>query len=237
MSNRRVPPPSNICRLATPLTARTVPWSVASGSASTLTFDGLARVDVGAIVLGQLGRDLDARGVDQIGDQLTRVGGIADAILRHGAAEEDAAERHHVRPQRDEAIERRAHAAGCRCCAGDLDGDARLVALSRCSTAPDADGVASWLLTSTSSCASRCRASSSSSRFCLATSAADELVGGGVELGAPDLEARLEQRDFVFRGLHGGFGLGLGDLLLGELQIELRLLEGELLLGRIEFRR
>ena len=57
----------------------------------------------------------------------------------------------------------------------------------------------------------------------------------GIELGPPDLEARLEQRDLVVGGLRRGFGLGFGDLLLRELQVEGRLLERELLLGRIEF--
>ncbi len=93
------------CRLrtsaatATPLTARTVPSRSAPGTASTEIAHLLARRHVGAVVLGQLGGDLDARGVDQVGNQLARVRGIADAVFgHHRARKDDAAERHDVRP-------------------------------------------------------------------------------------------------------------------------------------------
>ena len=63
---------------------------------------------------------------------------------------------------------------------------------------------------------------------------AHELVALDVELGAAHVVARVQQRDFVFGALHRGLRVRLDDVLLGELQIEARLLEVELLLRRVE---
>ena len=101
-------------------------------------------------------------------------------------------------------------------------------------TASDAWFVAARDFTSSSSCASRRRASSSDSTFFCASRRADELVGGGVELAAPDVEPRRQHRHVVLRGLHGGVGLHLHDFLLRLGQLRLRLLERVLLIGRIE---
>ena len=62
----------------------------------------------------------------------------------------------------------------------------------------------------------------------------DELVAHHVELGAAHVELRREQRDVVLRLLHGGVGRHLRDFLLGLGNFRLRLLERELLIGRIE---
>ena len=55
-----------------------------------------------------------------------------------------------------------------------------------------------------------------------------------VELAAPHVEPRRQQRHLVLRRLHGGVGLHLHDLLLGLGELGLRLLERVLLIGRIE---
>ena len=82
--------------------------SRASGSASTQDLHRLARRDVGAILLRQLGGDLDARGVDQIGDQLPGTGCIAgpeSGIDAPGSTMPPKAI--DVGAHRDEAVERR----------------------------------------------------------------------------------------------------------------------------------
>ena len=105
---------------------------------------------------------------------------------------------------------------------------------SPATTASDAWLVAARDLTSSSSCASRRCASSSDSTFFCASIGGDELVAHRVELGAAHVEPRREQRDVVLRRLHGGVGLHLDDFLLGLGHLRLRLLERELLIGRIE---
>jgi hypothetical protein len=62
----------------------------------------------------------------------------------------------------------------------------------------------------------------------------DELVAERVELGAPHVEPRAEQRHLVLRLLHGGIRPHLDDLLVGLGQLRPGLLEGVLLVGRIE---
>ena len=55
-----------------------------------------------------------------------------------------------------------------------------------------------------------------------------------IELAAPDIEPRGQQRHVVLRRLHGGVGLHLHDFLLRLGKLRLRLLERVLLIGRIE---
>ena len=64
---------------------------------------------------------------------------------------------------------------------------------------------------------------------------AHQLVALDIQLGAADVVARVQQRDFVVRRLNRRLRVGLDDLLLRELQIESRLFEVEFLLGGIEF--
>ena len=55
-----------------------------------------------------------------------------------------------------------------------------------------------------------------------------------IELGAPRVRLRVEQRDFVLRRLRLGVGAALDDLLLGLEHLRLGLFERMLLIGRIE---
>ena len=103
-----------------------------------------------------------------------------------------------------------------------------------CTTASDAWFVAARDLTSSSSCASRRRASSCDRTFFCASTRADELVAGRVELGPAHVEPRGQQRHLVLRALDGGVRLHLDDFLLRLGQLRLRLLERVLLIGRIE---
>ena len=72
------------------------------------------------------------------------------------------------------------------------------------------------------------------STFFCASIARDQLVAGRVELAAAHVEPRREQRDVVLGLLHRRVGLHLDDFLLGLGQLRFRLLERELLIGRIE---
>ena len=150
-----------------------MPCEISVGSASTGHVYRLTRVDICAVVLGQFGRDLDARGVDEIGNELSRVGGIANADtpawVRRSRSPPNAIMLGLTVTKPSKGARTRRLSMLRR---GDLDGDARLVALL--APAPlrmRASGLARWLFTSCSSCASRWRASSSSSRFCFATMA------------------------------------------------------------------
>ncbi len=134
---------------------------------------------------------------------------------------------------RDEAVERRAHLQVVDVAACDLDGHLRLVALlaqdrGRC------DRRLALALDVHLELREALARFFEQQQVLRREHGADQLVVLRVELGAPHVEARLQQRDFVFGRLHRGFGLGLGNLLIGELQVELGLLERELLLGRIE---
>ena len=103
-----------------------------------------------------------------------------------------------------------------------------------CATAIDAWLFAARDLTSSLSCASRrCASSSDSTFFCAATAAMNSLPITSSSAAA-HVELRREQRDVVLRLLHGGVGRHLRDFLLGLGNFRLRLLERELLIGRIE---
>ncbi len=103
-----------------------------------------------------------------------------------------------------------------------------------CTTASDAWFVAARDLTSSSSCASRRCASSSDRRFFCASIAPTNSLPDDVELGAADVEARGQQRHFVLRRLRRGVRLHLDDFLLRLGDLGLRLVDRELLIGRIE---
>ena len=62
----------------------------------------------------------------------------------------------------------------------------------------------------------------------------DELVRRRVQLAASHVKSRGQQRHFVLRGLDGGVGLDLDDVLLGLVEFRLGLFEGVLLIRRIE---
>ena len=233
MSNCRVPA-SKMPREATPLTLRTVPRSVASGSASTATSTVCPGETLALSCSASLAVTSTLRRVDDFGDRLPGERRVADAVVGHRAAEVDAAERLEIRAHSDDAVKRRADVQALDVALGDLHRQLRLVALlphavARCLV------VSRWVLTSASSWASRCFASSSVRTFCSRLDRADQLVAQQVELGAPDVVAGVQQRDFVVGDLHGRLRVGLDDLLLGELQIEPCLLEIELLFGGVEF--
>ena len=63
---------------------------------------------------------------------------------------------------------------------------------------------------------------------------ADELIALDIELGAAHIVARMQQRHLVVGDLDRRLRVSLDDLLLGELQIEPRLFQVELLLRGVE---
>ena len=79
------------------------------------------------------------------------------------------------------------------------------------------------------------RASSRSSRFCLATISPTSSLALASSSARRTANRAFSSATSIVRGLHGGLGLGLDDFLLGEPQIEVGLLERELLIRRIEF--
>src|SRR5262249_42723688 len=90
-------------------------------------FDSLTGRDVGPILLRELRGHLDVRGVDHFGNRLTGERRVADAIVRHRAAEIDAAERLEIRAHRDDAFKGRAHVEALDVALRHLDGQLRLV--------------------------------------------------------------------------------------------------------------
>ena len=109
-------------------------------------------------------------------------------------------------------------------------------ALLRCSstTASAASLVAERDFTSSSSCCEPVTRFFERQDVLLRVDRADQIVGGRVELAAAHVVARGQQRHLILGGLNGAVGLHLHDLLLGLRELRLRLLERELLVGRID---
>src|SRR3989442_3883241 len=109
-------------------------------------------------------------------------------------------------------------------------------ALLRFSRSTSVDAVVVWrrVFTSCSSDARRPRASSRSRRFCLAVIAPTSSLALASSSARRTRKARLEQRHLIVCCLHRGFRLGLHDFVFRQLQVEVRLFDGELLFRGIE---
>ena len=233
MSNCRVPPLEHLARRDAARRANR-PLQVGAGHGIDGDPDALARGHVGALVLGQLGGDLDARRIDQIGDQLPGIRRVADAVSGITAPEKTTPPnaivfiRSVTKPSNGARI--------CRFWMLRRATSTATWAFIRCSrsTAREAvDAVPPALHV-------HFELREAVARFLeeqlvlRGQHGADQFVGARVELGPPGLEARLQQRHLVVGGLRRGFGLGFRNLLIRELEVEGRLLERELLLGRVE---
>ena len=196
--------------------------------------DGLAGHDVAAVLLRHLGAGFEMRGVDQIGYRLAGECHVADTVFRERRErEDDAAERLEVLPPRDIAFERRADLELVDHPFRSLDRQLRLHPLRLQLGAGSAGRVAADRHVALQLCELLSRLFKQDDVL-LRLQRTDKIVGACVQLGAADLEPRVQQRHFVFRRFHRVGGRRLRDLLPCLLQVELRLLEIERRFGGIE---
>ena len=189
---------------------------------------------VRAIALVDLGAHFHPAGLDHVGDRPSRPDLIAGAVLGQDHAPEDhPARRVPVFLQRDDAVERRLDHQAVDDLLRALHRELRLVPLLPHDRQRRVVGRRARLhvFLQLRQPAPRLL---EREHVLLRVERADELVARRVELGAPHVEPRGQQRHVVLRALDRGVRLHLDDLLLRLGELRLRLLERVLLIGRIE---